>query len=51
MTALQWWALTLALGAVSVGSISFTTSGPIAWSARFTAVCMVATAALLLAMP
>jgi Homeodomain-like domain len=51
LTALHWWALTLALGAVSVGSISLTTSGPVAWSARVTALAMLATAGLLLVMP
>jgi hypothetical protein len=50
MTALQWWALSLALGAVSIASATFATSGPVAWSVRVTALAMLATAALLLAM-
>ncbi|WP_165982777.1 hypothetical protein [Dankookia rubra] len=51
MTAGHWWGLTMALGALSLASLSLTTSGPTAWSARVTALSMLATAALLLAMP
>ena len=47
---LHLWALALVAGAAILASIRFDTSGWIAWSARFIAVCMVLASVLLLVM-
>jgi hypothetical protein len=48
---LHLWTLTLATSAAILAFVSFDTSGWVAWSARFTAACMMLAAILLLVMP
>jgi hypothetical protein len=48
---LHLWALALVTGAAILAAVSFDTSGWVAWSARFIAVCLMLASVLLLVTP